>query len=599
MKKFLIRGTSITATLLLASVFAIALPASSAWSPGNYYAGTDQVFKAVDSPIVLDQTFIVASGSTLIIEPGVEIYVTHKQPAFSVDGEAIFAGTAELPIAIHNAQILFQKESSSEVESRIEAHFLQAANLLGIFDDLTQGISLQIDDSSFSGRKDAKSPHLRSRTPLYAWLTFVRELSFQRNSFELLPGFFIESFIHEPVLRVENNLFIGNSTSDESRYLRPSDNNMDGHWLKVRSLDHFTGNTFHLPETPVVKKVGYPAGPVAIKALDASNNFWAVLEMRLPGEFIDADSYGESPKILSVMAEPSPLAPTKETHLQSVHQDFSSFQKTLPSFSRASVSLNAAQKSQIRSAVEAHDTSQKFVCTGIRYFSQPISENITVLKRAKAACAFAKSLNPHLSTWYQNKPTRAPTYAGKVLLTVKYLDFGSRVSGGKASTPAPAEKQTAWFGSATAFVPPEEGIPNRSLYRNQCMDGSSSWGKSFLEIFGFQNGVYCSGDRPNSHYSVEVGLPSNFRPTEWRVVFEVFVPRYEGSLWAGTGHSMTPSSKMRYRSANYLIQQIVTEWSDKIPSDEKYRATVIRTWSPFDTYIAVGNMRVEFKGLNY
>ncbi|MEK9536504.1 MAG: hypothetical protein VWZ99_05100, partial [Aquiluna sp.] len=35
---------------------------------------------------------------------------------------------------------------------------------------------------------------------------------------------------------------------------------------------------------------------------------------------------------------------------------------------------------------------------------------------------YAKQLNPKLSTWFQNKPTKARSYAGKVLLTVKSPD---------------------------------------------------------------------------------------------------------------------------------------------------------------------------------
>ena len=48
-----------------------------------------------------------------------------------------------------------------------------------------------------------------------------------------------------------------------------------------------------------------------------------------------------------------------------------------------------------------------------------------VRKRAKAACEYAKQLNPDLSTWYQNKPTQARSYAGKVLLTVKSQNLAS------------------------------------------------------------------------------------------------------------------------------------------------------------------------------
>ncbi len=69
--------------------------------------------------------------------------------------------------------------------------------------------------------------------------------------------------------------------------------------------------------------------------------------------------------------------------------------------------------------VDANPDAEKFICTGIRFASAPTSENITVRARAKAACAYAKQLNPALSTWYQNKPTQARSYAGKVLLTIE------------------------------------------------------------------------------------------------------------------------------------------------------------------------------------
>jgi hypothetical protein len=94
-------------------------------------------------------------------------------------------------------------------------------------------------------------------------------------------------------------------------------------------------------------------------------------------------------------------------------------QKTLATFSSSATTLNTQQKAQVKSAVEASPDAEKFVCTGIRYYDQPMSVNITVRKRAKAACEYAKQLNPALSTWFQNKPTKARSYAGKVLLTVK------------------------------------------------------------------------------------------------------------------------------------------------------------------------------------
>ena len=98
-------------------------------------------------------------------------------------------------------------------------------------------------------------------------------------------------------------------------------------------------------------------------------------------------------------------------------------QKTLATFRDPSTTLTNQQKAQVRAAVEANPDADKFICTGIRYYSQPMSVNIMVRKRAKAACEYAKTLNPNLSTWYQNKPTQARSYAGKVLLTIKSPNY--------------------------------------------------------------------------------------------------------------------------------------------------------------------------------
>jgi len=98
-------------------------------------------------------------------------------------------------------------------------------------------------------------------------------------------------------------------------------------------------------------------------------------------------------------------------------------QKTLATFGNSATTLTSQQKAQVRATVEANPNAEKFICTGIRYYSQPMSVNIMVRKRAKAACEYAKQLNPNLSTWYQNKPTQARSYAGKVLLTVKSPNY--------------------------------------------------------------------------------------------------------------------------------------------------------------------------------
>lgn len=104
-------------------------------------------------------------------------------------------------------------------------------------------------------------------------------------------------------------------------------------------------------------------------------------------------------------------------------------QKTLSAFSASATGLTAQQRAEVRAAVEGNPYAEKFICTGIRYYSQPMSENIKVRARAKAACEYAKQLNPELSTFYQNKPTQARSYAGKVLLTVKSPDDAPVVGG--------------------------------------------------------------------------------------------------------------------------------------------------------------------------
>jgi M6 family metalloprotease-like protein len=116
------------------------------------------------------------------------------------------------------------------------------------------------------------------------------------------------------------------------------------------------------------------------------------------------------------------LVATFATPAQSAGAKYSVYQKTLSAFSSSATTLTSQQKAQVKAAVEANPTAEKFICTGIRYYDQPMSVNITVRKRAKAACDYAKQLNPALSTWYQNKPTQARSYAGKVLLTVKSPD---------------------------------------------------------------------------------------------------------------------------------------------------------------------------------
>ena len=130
------------------------------------------------------------------------------------------------------------------------------------------------------------------------------------------------------------------------------------------------------------------------------------------------------------------LVATFATPAQSAGAKYSVYQKTLATFSSSATTLTTQQKSQVKATVEANPTAEKFICTGIRYYDQPMSVNITVRKRAKAACEYAKQLNPALSTWFQNKPTKARSYAGKVLLTLKTVPSLGATKSGEVAVPA-------------------------------------------------------------------------------------------------------------------------------------------------------------------
>ena len=97
-------------------------------------------------------------------------------------------------------------------------------------------------------------------------------------------------------------------------------------------------------------------------------------------------------------------------------------QRSLKVFGYGSTGITPAMKALIRNQVESNPTADKFICTGIRREGGSMTENIMFRKRAKAACEFAKSLKPDLSTWYQSKVTKVPSYVGRVLLVIKGLD---------------------------------------------------------------------------------------------------------------------------------------------------------------------------------
>lgn len=93
--------------------------------------------------------------------------------------------------------------------------------------------------------------------------------------------------------------------------------------------------------------------------------------------------------------------------------------RTLTPFARNATSLTTKQRSEIRAIVSRGASNPKFICTGIRLEGQPQAVNTLVRQRAKAACDYAKSLNPRLSTFFQTRTTKAASFNGKVLIVSK------------------------------------------------------------------------------------------------------------------------------------------------------------------------------------
>jgi len=165
---------------------------------------------------------------------------------------------------------------------------------------------------------------------------------------------------------------------------------------------------------PVFDRNGRVLGTVSFKASDSEGLAFAYGTPLLCNRIVicnDSSEIWSSDAVSDPKTDPAEEVQSRLTYLVT--------QRTLANFSSNVTVLSSTQKAQVRAAVESNPDAEKFICTGIRYENDPLSVNIMVRKRAKAACDYAKRLNPNLSTWFQNKPTQAKSYAGRVLLTVK------------------------------------------------------------------------------------------------------------------------------------------------------------------------------------
>jgi hypothetical protein len=90
--------------------------------------------------------------------------------------------------------------------------------------------------------------------------------------------------------------------------------------------------------------------------------------------------------------------------------------KTLTKFTGSTRTLSSKQKAEIKSVVTKAKGNPKFICTGVYVNAK---DKVTALKRARAACDYAKSLDKNHSYWAQAKQTKAKSYDAKVMVVSK------------------------------------------------------------------------------------------------------------------------------------------------------------------------------------
>ena len=123
---------------------------------------------------------------------------------------------------------------------------------------------------------------------------------------------------------------------------------------------------------------------------------------------------------LLVAATTSPIAiPTVTPTVSPTASPTATYaQGYVPAFIGKAFTLTAAQKAAIKEILK-NSTANKFVCTAIRLASGPASQNVLFLKRAKAVCDYAKTQRTTLSTWFQSKPTKVRSAAGRVMMGLR------------------------------------------------------------------------------------------------------------------------------------------------------------------------------------
>lgn len=90
--------------------------------------------------------------------------------------------------------------------------------------------------------------------------------------------------------------------------------------------------------------------------------------------------------------------------------------KTLTKFTGSTRTLSSKQKAEIKAVLTKAKGNPKFICTGVYVNAK---DKATALKRARAACDYAKSLDKNHSYWAQAKATTAKSFDAKVMVVSK------------------------------------------------------------------------------------------------------------------------------------------------------------------------------------
>jgi hypothetical protein len=186
-------------------------------------------------------------------------------------------------------------------------------------------------------------------------------------------------------------------------------------WLREgQPISGATGESYEPISADVGQAISVQLTGTTLTSAPTEARIDTVMIVSLASEVVTTSRPG-----LLVAATESPIAiPIVPISSPSQSATASYVQSYIPAFIGKAFALTAIQKAAIKKILKG-STASKFVCTSIRLTGAPASQNVLYLKRAKAVCEYAKSQRPTLSTWFQSKPTKVKSFAGKVLMGLR------------------------------------------------------------------------------------------------------------------------------------------------------------------------------------